>query len=272
MRARTILSAAIAVAALGACSGGPGEPTTATVAESTTSVRKVPQSADPYTLFETLQVRPLAMSADGSLLFATNTPDNRLEVFGVERRGLRPVGSVVVGLEPIAVAAACQRGRLGGQPPVGLGEHRRRRTASGICGVVAHALRRRRAARHRLRRPEPRAARSSPPRTAARTRPTIPISSTRRRPRRRLGVRRDNLGTAPGGTRLTKLTLFADTPRALAASADGKTVYAAAFFSGDQTTVASEDAVDGLRRRHARTRGHRPRRRRSSRSRRRGSS
>ena len=53
----------------------------------------------------------------------------------------------------------------------------------------------------------------------------------------------DNPGTA-GGTRLTKITLFADTPRALAASADGKTVYAAAFFSGDQTTVVSEDAVN----------------------------
>src|SRR5262249_50056743 len=53
----------------------------------------------------------------------------------------------------------------------------------------------------------------------------------------------DHLGNAAGGTRLTKLTLYADTPRALAASADGKTVYAAAFFSGNQTTLASVDAV-----------------------------
>jgi DNA-binding beta-propeller fold protein YncE len=53
----------------------------------------------------------------------------------------------------------------------------------------------------------------------------------------------NNLGTAPGGTRVTKLTFFADTPRALAVTPDGKTVYAAAFFSGDQTTVVSDTAV-----------------------------
>src|SRR6202040_102956 len=52
-----------------------------------------------------------------------------------------------------------------------------------------------------------------------------------------------NLGTAPGGARLSKITLFADTPRALAATPDGKTVYAAAFFSGNQTTSLSEGAV-----------------------------
>src|SRR5262249_8532983 len=40
-----------------------------------------------------------------------------------------------------------------------------------------------------------------------------------------------------------KITLFADTPRALAVTPDGKTVYAAAFFSGNQTTTVSEAAV-----------------------------
>src|SRR5262249_51169861 len=49
----------------------------------------------------------------------------------------------------------------------------------------------------------------------------------------------NNLGDAAGGTRLAKLTLFADTPRALAVSADGSKVYAAAFLSGNQTTVVS---------------------------------
>ncbi len=47
----------------------------------------------------------------------------------------------------------------------------------------------------------------------------------------------NNPGVDAGGDRLTKLTLFADTPRALAVSADGATVYAAAFNSGNQTTV-----------------------------------
>ena len=48
---------------------------------------------------------------------------------------------------------------------------------------------------------------------------------------------------AAGGTRLTKLTFFADTPRALAVSPDGATVYAAAFHSGNQTTAVSAEAV-----------------------------
>jgi len=62
-----------------------------------------------FTLFESGQVRPLALSPDGSTLFAVNTPDNRLEVFGVTRRGLEHRGSVSVGLEPVAVAPRSDR-------------------------------------------------------------------------------------------------------------------------------------------------------------------
>src|SRR5689334_18999619 len=72
------------------------------------SIHTVPQSSHPYTLFETLQVRPLALSPNGKLLLACNTPDNRLEVFAVRKGGLQAVGSVAVGLEPIAVAARTQ--------------------------------------------------------------------------------------------------------------------------------------------------------------------
>ena len=39
------------------------------------------------------------------------------------------------------------------------------------------------------------------------------------------------------------IELFGDTPRALAATADGSTVYAAVFHSGNQTTAVSEGAV-----------------------------
>src|SRR4051812_45096551 len=58
-----------------------------------------------FTEFETGQVRPLAMSPDGTHLFAVNTPDGRLEVFSVAVGGITKVGSVPVGLEPCAVAA-----------------------------------------------------------------------------------------------------------------------------------------------------------------------
>src|SRR5262249_53196910 len=49
--------------------------------------------------------RPLALSPDGHHLFATNTPDNRLEIFRIEPHRLVHTGSVPVGLEPVAVAA-----------------------------------------------------------------------------------------------------------------------------------------------------------------------
>src|SRR5262249_55250725 len=52
-----------------------------------------------------------------------------------------------------------------------------------------------------------------------------------------------NLGPTLGGRPLAIVTMFGDTPRALAASADGGTVYAAVFKSGNQTTSISEGAV-----------------------------
>ena len=61
---------------------------------------------DPsFYTFESGQVRPLAMSPDGSKLFAVNTPDNRLAVFDVTAGGLVHNSSVEVGMEPVAVAA-----------------------------------------------------------------------------------------------------------------------------------------------------------------------
>src|SRR5262249_8070924 len=61
--------------------------------------------AGSFTLFESGQVRPLALSPSGAFLYAVNTPDNRLEVFQVTPGGLTHVSSVPVGLEPVAVSA-----------------------------------------------------------------------------------------------------------------------------------------------------------------------
>jgi len=58
-----------------------------------------------FVTFESGQVRPLALSPDGTRLFAVDTPDNRLEVLAVGPGGLTRVASVPVGLEPVAVAA-----------------------------------------------------------------------------------------------------------------------------------------------------------------------
>src|SRR6185369_16154284 len=58
-----------------------------------------------FTTFETGEVRPLAMSPDGTKLFVANTPDGRLEIFTIGVGGLTHTGSVPVGMEPCAVAA-----------------------------------------------------------------------------------------------------------------------------------------------------------------------
>src|SRR5262245_35456380 len=65
------------------------------------------KSAPPsrFTVFESGQVRPLALSPTGKFLFAVNTPDDRLEVFRIEGHGLEHRASISVGLEPVAVAA-----------------------------------------------------------------------------------------------------------------------------------------------------------------------
>ena len=45
-------------------------------------------SLGSFVTFESGQVRPLALSPDGTRLFATNTPDNRLEIFAVDGAGI----------------------------------------------------------------------------------------------------------------------------------------------------------------------------------------
>src|SRR5262249_17364378 len=58
-----------------------------------------------FPLFESGQVRPLALSPSGNFLFAANPPDDRLEVFRIVGHGLEHRASITVGLEPVAVAA-----------------------------------------------------------------------------------------------------------------------------------------------------------------------
>jgi len=212
-------------------------------------LRKVPQTTNPYTLFETLQVRPLALSADGRFLFAANTPDNRLEVLRVEREShgrrraveLEPVGSVAVGLEPIAIAARTST-------EVWVVNH----LSDSVSIVDTSDPYHPRVANTLLVGDEPRdVVFAGPNRDRAFVTTAHRGQNSPDDPDLFAQVGRadvwvfdaNHLGAAPGGTRLTKIALFADTPRALAVSPDAKTVYAAAFMSGNQTTSVSEDAV-----------------------------
>ena len=57
-----------------------------------------------FILFESAAVRPLAWSADGSRLYVTNTPANCLEIYQVSDQGFSLQATVMVGMEPVAVA------------------------------------------------------------------------------------------------------------------------------------------------------------------------
>jgi DNA-binding beta-propeller fold protein YncE len=186
--------------------------------------------------FESGQVRPLAVSTDGSRLFALNTPDNRLEVFSIGDT-LTPLFSVPVGLEPVALAED-PRGR------VWVVNH----LSDSISVVDVKAL-------------PPRVLNTlwvgDEPRdivfageqrerafitTAHRGQnsPVDPAMNTASVGRADVWVfDSESLDQTPGGLVMSIITLFGDRPRPLAVSPDGLTVYAGIFLSGNQTTVLS---------------------------------
>jgi YVTN family beta-propeller protein len=199
-------------------------------------------SKSSFTLFESGQVRPLALSPNGKRLYAVNTPDNRLEIFDVGKHGLNHIGSVPVGLEPVAVAARSNT-------EVWVVNH-----LSDSVSVVD--LRKRhtpRVVRTLLVGDEPRDIVFA---GVNRNRAFITTAhrgqNTGRDPQfSSSGVGRadvwvfdgDDLGDSLGGDELTVITLFTDTPRALAATPDGAKVYAAGFQTGDRTTTINEFLV-----------------------------
>ncbi len=208
---------------------------------------KKPPSKPPYTLFESGQVRPLALSPDKQRLFAVNTPDNRLEIFRILGNRLIRTASIPVGLEPVAVAARTDR-------EVWVVNHLSDSVSivalddDGTTGHVERTL---------LVGDEPRDIVFAGPQrkrafiTTAHRGQNIPFDPQLSTP----GVGRadvwvfdaDGLGSDLAGTPLTIITLFTDTPRALAVTPDGTRVYAAGFHTGNRTTTVPETALtDGF--------------------------
>ncbi|MGK3999284.1 beta-propeller fold lactonase family protein [Sorangium sp. So ce1024] len=196
-------------------------------------------TAPSYTLFESGQVRPLALSPDRSTLFAVNTPDNRLEVFKVKRGRLEHRGSVAVGLEPVAVAAR-------NDDEVWVVNH----VSDSVSVVDVSNPKKPRVVRTLLVGDEPRDIVFAGPGknrafiTTAHRGQNSPVDPALTTP----GVGRADVwvfsATSQSASPLTIITLFSDTPRALAASPDGKRVYAAAFHSGNRTTVVETNLVN----------------------------
>ena len=210
--------------------------------------------APSYVLFEGGQVRPLALSPDGSKLFAVNTPDNRLEIFDVDGQGqLTRAGSVPVGMEPVAVAARTDtevwvvnmlsdsvsivdlsggtarvvRTLMVGDEPQDIVF-----AGSGMprpWAFISTAHRGQNSPNGgRINRTSANAADQSSPSVPSTPRADVWVFDA------------GNFGSELGGTPKTVIALFGDRPRGLAVSEDGTAVYAAVFRSGNQTTALLE--------------------------------
>lgn len=194
-------------------------------------------SLPSFVAFESGQVRPLALSPDGERLYAVNTPDNRLEVFDIVGLDLKHRFSVPVGMEPVAVA-------MPHNGEVWVVNH-----LSDSVSVVATGEDRAssRVIRTLLVGDEPRDivfAGDNKSRAfiscahRGQNNPHDPQLTQQGVGRADLWVfDRQNLGSSLGGEPETIITIFGDTPRALAVTPDGGTVYAAIFHSGNQTTA-----------------------------------
>ena len=194
------------------------------------------------TVFESGPVRPITLSADGQRLYVTNAPANCLEIYAVEGDLLRLASTVAVGLEPVAVSErnanevwvvnhlsdSVSVVRLDGTPRVLrtllVGDEPRDIVFAGPNRDRAFIT------------------------AAARgqNRPGFANASLTTPSQGRADVwvfDASALDESLNGKPLTILTMFADTPRALAASADGSKVYAAPFMSGNRTTTLHRDAI-----------------------------
>ncbi len=204
-----------------------------------------------FITFESGHVRPVATTPDGTRLLAVNTPDNRLEVFAVNGGSLTHIESIPVGMEPVAVAARSNT-------EVWVVNH-----LSDSVSIIDLSASPAKVVRTLLVGDEPRdivfagagfnrAFITTARRGQQRTDSSIASVPGAGDPQLHTGGigRADvwvfdgaNLGTTVGGTPLEILSFFADTPRGLAVTPDGATVYVAAFQSGNQTTSIIETEV-----------------------------
>ena len=184
-----------------------------------------------YTLFESGQVRPLALNSDSSRLYALNTPDARLEIFDIN--GHQPVHlhSVPVGLEPVALALRNDQ------------EAWVVNTLSDSISIVDLAAPVPHVKRTLQVGDEPQDIVFAGP---ARSRAFVGTAHRGQNSPSELepltpGLERADVWVFDGANPtqpLNIVTLFGMPPRGLAVSPDGATVYAGIYKSGNQSTIA----------------------------------
>jgi YVTN family beta-propeller protein len=237
-----IVAACLLSGALAACGGGGGNdpppvvnPPPVVTPPTGNNLPGPRPTAEPqaFVNYESGQVRPIALSADGQKLFAVNTPDARLEVFAVGA-SIVPLASVPVGLDPVALAEDPD-GRVwvvnhlsdsisvvdvnAAEPHVTqtlwVGDEPRDIVFAGTNRERAFIT-----TAHR-----------------GQNSPVDPALNTPSVGRADVWVFDSTaLDDTPGGQALDILTLFGDRPRPLAVSNDGLRVYAGIMLSGNGTT------------------------------------
>lgn len=204
-----------------------------------------PISNIDYLGFESSPVRPIAISADGSHLFVTNTSNNSLEIYSILSQGeLKHQQSLFVGLEPVSVAITESKAWVVNH----LSDSVSVIDISGNTAKVIDTL-----------------LVGDEPKDIVIANNKIFITAAHRGQRRESAalanvegagapqldsssIGRADIWVFPlenktkifGGLPLKIISLFGDSSRALAVTPDESTVYVGVFNSGNQTSVAHE--------------------------------
>lgn len=236
----SLLAVVLILAACGGDSNNPpNEPVTSIAPDDQASsyqCSRTQGTEDDFVNFESGQVRPMALSPDGSRLLVVNTPNNCLEFYRTQGDQLELEGAVSVGMEPVSVAFrndgeawvvnhlsdSVSIVALDGQPRVVrtllVGDEPYDVVFAGEAFDRAFISSARRGQNH----------------------PDFKLSDLRTP-----GIGQADIwvfdasgpGEGLGGEPVTILNLFAAPIRSLAVSADGLSVYAATFLSGNRSTT-----------------------------------
>ena len=236
--AQTFLLALMSISVAACSGGGSGGGDSGSDGSGLTRSPSSIETPAEIAIFESGQVRPLALSPDSDRLYAVNTPDNRLEIFDLTSGTPVISTSIPVGMEPVSVSL----------DPNGFAWVVNHLSDSvSVVDTDANAVTQTLHVGD-----EPRDivfANGKAFITTAHRGQNAPFDPELTVP----GIGRadvwvfdiNSLGDTLGGTPLTIVNLFSDIPRSLAVSPDNKTVYASAFHSGNQTTALFADAATG---------------------------